>query len=216
MAFDLTTFKERLGLPCEFTQEDELLQSLLDESKAAWIRAIGRPKFFDGDTASTFYFHCPNPYSDAVVIPHRPVLEVVNVWIDGAGAFGQNPDGFEDDPLEAGKDYAVETLEESEQNPSILHNMAGTVWPTAPGSIKMTAKVGYTEDGIPEDVIGAMFNAAAILRQTRKAGGQLLESERIGSYSYTLFTGGADVGVEHNDTLQSIRAAVRRYRASVG
>ena len=75
-------------------------------------------------------------------------------------------------------------------------------------------------EALQYDAIAWMESPLDVRPRGDKAGDEdvltILKSERIGSYSYTLFTGGADVGVEHNDTLQSIRAAVRRYRASVG
>lgn len=220
MAFtadDVKALKGRLGLPCAFTQEDELLLAYLNEVRAAWLTATSRPRFFNGDAAGTFYFQCKNQYEDAVIIPHRPVIEVTGVWIDWAGAFGQGEDSFSDDPLEVGVDYCVNNLEENEQNPALLMNLSGSAWPTTPGSIKMTAKVGYSADGLPLDVVGALYNAATILRGTAPDGGLLTASEKIGNYSYQLLTvGGMGASPEQENTLSSIRATVRRYRECAG
>lgn len=217
MAFDLKTWKQWLGLPCAYVKEDALLQSFLDDVVAAWKRATARPRFFDGDTEGTFYFEARNPYEDAIPMKHRPVIAVTNVWLDEFGAAGQNPDGFDDSTLlEAGVDYFVDNLEANEENPGLLVNLTGAAWPTTRGSIKFTGKVGYTEAGLPKDVEAALFNAATIMRATAPQGGLLMGSERIGNYSYQLFSGGQAAGggssPEFEDTLSSVRATVRRYR----
>ena len=80
-------------------------------------------------------------------------------------------------------------------------------WPVGEGNIKVTYSAGYALDEIPDDIITAVITLTAWFIRTVPTVAPL-QSENLGSYSYTLMMRGLGQAPE----LGSLRQLLSRYR----
>jgi hypothetical protein len=136
------------------------------------------------------------------------------VWLDAAGYYGANADGFDaDSELTYGEDFAILIDQSGYAGPDtqatasksgilrrlgnglrseILGRPSGSlssrwrqaVWPVGQGNVKVHYWAGYV--CIPEDISGAVLQMAAMLYRTKSWGGAFINAGRLGEYSRNL------------------------------
>lgn len=88
-------------------------------------------------------------YPDAITLLQLPVRQILNVWSDPAGYFGQMPNAFSAAPLVQGPDYYLKI-----DTPGIaggpMLSFCGILqrrwrWPVSPGSVKVNYVAGLTQ-----------------------------------------------------------------------
>lgn len=139
----------------------------------------------------------------------RPVWQIHSLWLDHYGFYGVPSGSFDNTAtlLTPGVDYV---LDQDQATPSTTGPLSRsgvvvrqkTVWPQmdrnyVPGRVSTEAgpsfgnlKVDYTAgyEELPNDLLMVVAMLTALFKKLLPHG-QLLESERIGSYSYTILTG---------------------------
>lgn len=153
-----------------------LRRNIEQQTKTEYLSGHGRGKLYLGE---------------------RPLSAIsggsLGVWVDAGGYFGHGSGAFSSSTqLTLGVDFAPEDLAQSEKNQSCLVWLWGPTspggnWPQGHGNIKAVYTAGYSV--VPEDIKLGCFLLAAGVWNDRKIGSPL-ESEQLGSYSYTLLSGG--------------------------
>jgi len=151
--------------------------------------------------------------SDRLLLKRIPVRSITELRVDYDGRFGTQSGSFGADSLKTeGEDYwANFDGVDSDGNGFCSDGMVRSVgmWPTTPGSVKITYTAGYSADELhgQDSVLDASPIAEAALietvRRVRRMFGvnaknsQLgfvpgtIESEKLGDYSYKLGSGGS-------------------------
>lgn len=136
-----------------------------------------------------------------IAVRNVPVTAVAGVWVHDAGHFGAGPDAFGSaTALVSGVDYALDVSPGGSVSKSGILFRLGTVWPMrkqsygrgllgvdfgpAWGNIKVSYTAGY--ECVPADLQMAVVMVAQAMRKSAPEGGRLLESEKLGDYSYRL------------------------------
>jgi hypothetical protein len=192
----LSVLKDYLGV--DGSAEDAYLTLLLAGVDAAFKAQVGWQ--LERATYTEYHSGAGTPW---LLLNEVPALSVSSVWLDDGGYDGQGEDAFAAGTLlAAGKDYYLE-LDGSgaAYSASGLLIRSNGVWPGMwsrrtgtlssgyvrnQGNVKVVYDGGY--DPVPADVVLAVLQACAYMRQGRK-GGLLLQSERLGNYSYALAAG---------------------------
>lgn len=193
-----------LGLDNPPPEEVEVIDSCREGAEAFIQEYLNRSL---EKARRTEYYHGNN--QRVIYLRQRPVWEVHNLWLDHYGYYGVPADSFDNTTtlLTPGVDYV---LDQDQAIPATTGPLSRsgilvrqkTVWPevsrnyvpgrvsteTGPsfGNIKVDYTAGYEE--LPSDLLMAVAMLTALFKRLLPHG-QLLESERIGSYSYTILTG---------------------------
>jgi hypothetical protein len=172
-----------------------------------------------------------------IVLRHRPVYAITSLHLDFNAFYGTASGAFGADTLlTPGSDYALD-LDYSENGivcsqTGIVYRING-FWPergrvyypgkltaetSAPfGNIKVVYTSGYATAttgpiagvlDLPDDLRYAIVTLIAFMSRTAKLGGQPIQSERIGDYSYDL----GRFYLESTPELGSCRQILTRYR----
>lgn len=222
----LPELKLHLGIPVDISTENQRLQQLLNGCEEAIWQWLGRSRVpgyspFDSVEQTEYY---DGQERQMLVLRRRPVTAVAGLWVDPAGYYGHNPNGFAD-PATAwdfGTSYAPTRLDMTEENPGILVAFQGLVptwqgqpsvvpaFPAGKGNIKVTYTAGYTT--LPYDLISAICNVTAAVRKAAPRGNQI-ETETLGRYTYTLMkSGGKSGGTLDVDEIGMALSTLARYK----
>jgi hypothetical protein len=154
--------------------------------------------------------------SRMLLVQQRPVTAVTSVHVDQSAYAGQAAGAFASaTEWTAGEDFFIRTVVENESNTGELVAIKGPgtfrpdgdpqtwgEWPSGTGNIKVVYTAGYST--VPSDITLACNLIIAELRNTADKGRDI-QSEHLGSYSYTLASGGTQGVI-------SAREIVNRYR----
>jgi hypothetical protein len=209
----VTEFKTHLGL--SGTASDSLYQTYLNQAAAIITRKTGL--VFDSASATEFY---QGTGTNQLVLRRRPVTAVASVYVDDSAYFGFASGAFGSSTLlTSGEDFALDITADSFSRSGILYRI-GSVWPALRirngseliggevpglGNIKVTYTAGYSST--PDDLKLAGILLARVIMLSSSNGGQMVASESLEYYSYSL-KGNADAA---ND-MHSVQAIVNGYR----
>lgn len=216
------------------TADDDNNQIYLDMAFGSVIQALGvdiqqttYPAAAEGGNGDAGYYSGNG--TRRLVLKHWPVTEVVSVYHDPLGFFGDNPDGAFATAtlLTLGADYTVQwdgclPGTSTRCSKSAILERIGTVWPcrlgwtpgrvtgfpvAGLGNLKISYVAGYPANAVPAPIRSAICLLAAFIRRNAQAGGNI-SSESLGGYSYSLFGPNAGQWPE----LGSIRGMLAPYR----
>ena len=209
----VTEFKTHLGI--SGSGSDSLYQTYLDQASAIITRKTGL--VFDSASATEFY---QGTGTNQLVLRRRPVTAVASVYVDDSAYFGFASGAFGSSTLlTAGEDYALDLVSASLSRSGILYRIGG-VWPGTQyrsgselvggegpglGNIKVTYTAGYSST--PSDLKLAGILLARVIMLSSSNGGQMVQSESLEYYSYTL-KGSAEAAAD----MHSVTAIVNAYR----
>lgn len=192
----LSNLKLMLGIPESDTSKDELLTMLQDVMLDVIEDYIGQ-KF--GSRVLTEYYSGDN--TPLLVLRARPATQVLRVWVDPEGYWGQGVDPFGVEDLLEPSEYAIEVDQEDGSSRCALLYRTNGSWPrpfvTAAGNLSASAayrtgnvKVEYVagSDVLPGAIVLAINLSVVRVWRSAKYGG-LVESETTPKYSFKLFTG---------------------------
>lgn len=173
------------------------------------------------ETGSGTEYYDGSGYGD-LLLRYSVVTAVASVYLDATGYYGDGPSAFAATTLlTSGTDYvlvrddgstsAVGKLRRiggqggvslndewhwwpSEVGRGSLSATRGPCWPRGEGNIKVTYTAGYATTAIPADLQLAVHQLCSFVRAGAEHGGQLLGSESLGEYSYSLATNAAQSG----------------------
>lgn len=170
---DLVDLQCRTGGTC--SQSLAMIASAVDKYI---LTATRRRYLLDPEVEIDVY---PQPGHEVLIMPDRPVWDVVNVWYDPRGGAGQLADTFTDDELlTVGEDYWADTLDRDETNPAYIRRTSGARWQGRKGDIKVRYRCGYDRTAVLQelpDLCNAATDAAAALYVDR--GGRILMSRNV-------------------------------------
>lgn len=209
----VTEFKTHLGI--SGSSSDSLYQTYLDQASAIITRKTGL--VFDSASATEFY---QGTGTNQLVLRRRPVTAVASVYVDDSAYFGFASGAFGSSTLlTAGTDYALDIQSSSFSRSGILYRING-VWDGANyragnelvggdgpglGNIKVTYTAGYSTT--PSDLKLAGILLARVIMLSSSNGGQMVQSESLEYYSYTL-KGSSEAASD----IHSVNAIVNAYR----
>lgn len=223
----LSYLKDYLGIPQDTTDGDAQLAALLASATATVEEYLGRKLEKERRTE---YYHGTG--QKTLTLRHRPVWTVHDVWVDHYGFYGVPADSFDNTThkLTAGIDYV---LHQDLQTPATTGPLSrsgllvrmGTHWQemgrvyypgkVAPdigpafGNVKVDYTAGYDATTLPADLLAAIAMMVSMLKSSVPTG-RVLESERIGDYSYTILTGRMMQGT--HPVFGSLEKILARYR----
>lgn len=209
----VTEFKTHLGI--SGTASDSLYQTYLDQASAIITRKTGLT--FTSAEATEFY---QGTGTNQLVLRRRPVTAIGSVYVDDSAYFGFASGAFGSSTLlTAGTDYALAIESSAFSKSGILYRI-GDIWPHTTqrlgselvggempglGNIKITYTAGYSTT--PDDLKLAGILLARVIMLSSSNGGQLVQSESLEYYSYTL-KGNAEAASD----IHSVNAIVNAYR----
>lgn len=179
-------------------------------------------KYCDRDFNSQSYTHYFNgTNTQRLVLRQTPVTAVSSVHVDVQGYFGTGTDPFNSlTALTSGRDYVLDVDGTTTSKSGILFRI-GAVWPMlnrvvpvahlaadigpAWGNIKVVYTAGYAT--VPLDLQMATTTVAVQLRNIVRLGGDKVQKETIGDYSYTLYE-----RMNSGPELGSVRTTLARYK----
>lgn len=215
--------------------EDARLQAMIDMADAAIKEYLGRD--IEQATYTEFYSGDGTPL---LILRQRPVVSIATIHVDSAAYYGQATGAFAAATLlVAGTDYAI-VFDKAVAGVAVsrrgIVERINSVWPLAistgafypawseqrtgglsheppfprAGNIKAVYVAGYTVATKPRDLELAENLYVSHLRRAAKFGGDSPQSESLGQYSYSLFSGGASTG--GGAEMASIKQILSRYR----
>lgn len=187
----------KLHLAIVGNNEDDLLDHLREEAESGFRMMTGRnlesaqrTRYYSGHGRKT------------LILDDRPVT-AAQVFVDASGYAGQKSGAFAaDTEWELGEDFWIRSRDEDERNPGELIAIANC-WPEGDGNIKVVQTTGYST--IPAEVVGGIHRLVARMKKDGPMG-RVYGSETLGSYAYSLLSGGAD------DELLTLRNIFAKYR----
>jgi hypothetical protein len=162
--------------------------------------------------------------TDLLLLRQRPVQSISSVYVDSQAFYGEASGAFDSSTLlVAGTDYALlrdgsTTRAEKSSIGGLVR--IGNVWPAVRkrdrghlssysgmglGNIKVTSTIGYAV--LPDDIVGMVNTAVAILQRTAATGASLA-SESLEYYSYSL----AQSTSGNDDMVASLKRMIGRYK----
>lgn len=218
---------------------DALADQLIAVAQQTIETYIGYP--VEEDEATEYYSGDGRP---DLILARPNVSEVADVRIDPTGAWGQGPSAFpSSSALAVGVGYALNLDRQSTVGKSgLLRYLGGgniglwpgggrgyggglvpvrqrPGWPVGDGNIRVTYTAGWAEADIPADLKQACVNLVAFLAKITPQGGQSIQSESLGKYSYTLgavnLAQAAAAGLAAAGELGTTRQLLSRYRTIV-
>lgn len=171
-------------------------ETFLQEQLGRSLEKVRRVEYYAGNGQRVF------------ALRHRPVWEIHNVWLDHYGFYGTVSGSFDSTTLlTAGTDYSLDQDQPTPATTGYLSRSGilvrhRTIWAEmarnyVPGRVATEAgpnfgniKVDYTAgyDPLPADLEVAISMLSSLFLRLIPHG-QMLEGERIGSYSYSILTG---------------------------
>jgi len=202
-----TTLKTLEGIPAAVTTYDAMLQALIPQAETAIKRYCGRDfdqtiypgVSTDGTGDGGFY---SGDGTRSLLLRQRPVVSITSVYLDSAGRWGTNADGFDSTTLlVAGTDYSLRYdgyLGSAKCSYCGILERIGATWPATrwytpgaltldlqpgQGNVKVSYVAGWTT--VPSDVVQALALTVAYWRRIGAKGGNIA-SESQGAYSYSM------------------------------
>lgn len=222
-----TTDRVRIlaGLPVLDADETAQLDACRKAAEEFLLQQVGRPlekarrtEYYNGNGQRVF------------PLRNRPVWQIHNVWLDHYGFYGAPSGAFDNSTtlLTQGTDYVLEQDLHTPDSSGYLSKSGNlvrqrTVWAEmarnyVPGRVATEAgpnwgniKVDYTAgyDPVPDDLVLAVTMLTSLFKRLAPHG-QPLESERIGSYSYSILTG--RMMQQTHPVMGSVDRIINRYR----
>lgn len=209
----VTEFKTHLGL--SGTASDSLYQTYLNQASAIITRKTGL--VFDSAAATEYYL---GTGTNQLVLRRRPVTAIASIYVDDSAYFGFASGAFGSSTLlTAGEDYALDIQSSAFSRSGIVYRI-GAYWNGASnrigtelvggegpglGNIKITYTAGYSTT--PDDLKLAGILMARVIMLSSANGGQMVQSESLEYYSYTL-KGSSEAASD----LHSVNSIVNAYR----
>lgn len=209
--------------PWEVSQLDfcrSASEAFLEQQIGRKLAKTRRTEYYAGTGQRTFH------------LKHRPVWEIHNLWMDAYGFYGVPTGSFDNSTtlLVQGTDYV---LDQDQPTPAVAGDSylsrsgvvlrQRTIWSEVPrnyvpgrvstevspvwGNIKVDYTAGF--DPIPDDIKLAICMMASLYKRILPHG-QLLESERIGDYSYSILTG--RMMMQTHPVIGSLDRLINKYR----
>lgn len=196
----ISKLKVHLGITGD--TQDALLNQLLEEVESG-VKMFLRGRRLDSHEVTEYF----DGHGRArLILSERPVTGVGSVRVDSGGFAGHGTNAFgSESAWTIGVDFYPASLAEDEKNPGELIAIS-SVWPEGQGNIRAIYTAGYSNDAMPADVQLAVHQLVARVKAGRAQGG-VMQSETLGSYSYTLLTGATD-----DAELLGVRSALMKYR----
>lgn len=219
----LTQWKTALGLPLTDPAPDAKLQQYLDFATGTAQRYTKRDLI---EQTYTDYFS-GNGQRD-LVLNHRPVSDVANVYLDFKGYFGQGANAFPaSTALRRGSDWILKCDKGTISNAGLLRRIGGIgqgafvgsfmetyytgtlaarrmpIWPCGDGNLKVVYTAGFSDT--PPDITAAILEIASWMKRYLPVGA-FMTNESLANYSYGLqvLTGTPELG--------SVRQILNCYR----
>jgi hypothetical protein len=199
---------------------------------------VSPPVTYDGTGSNPRPVYLSGTGTDTIRLPHYPVGgSSITIFEDLMGFFGTAPNAFAAAALTEGVDYVLGRDDPTGTYLSlsgIVHRLrspnlssvlgvvpggvpygtlsggpAGPTWSRSQGSVKVTFTAGFVAGGVPPDLANAVAEIAAWTKRNGQFGGQeMVASENLGSYGYSV----AAAGVGSAPALGSVRQTLSRYR----
>jgi len=189
---------------------DALITQLIAAAQATIETFIG----YSIESAEIAEYYSGEGYVD-IVLRRRPVTAIAEVRVDPSGYWGQAPSSFGVTTIQTvGVDYAlVREQAASRGDAGLLRRLSGlgsswpgwsgglttggrgtltpvrrpgSTWTPGEGNIKVTYTAGWTSDAMPADLKQCCVELVAFLAMITGTGGQAVQSESLGRYSYSL------------------------------
>lgn len=181
----------------------ELLLTMADQAVKDWLK-----RDIEKKTYTEYYSGDGTSY---IIVKQTPIIAVLNLWFDPVGYYGFAPSAFASQTLQVLGQQYVPILDSGGvvSNRGMIQAISGIgiwfpglypvsgsigklaarrgpVWPIGQGNLKVEYTAGYAPKDIPTPIVAAVLNVVAFMAANMPAGG-ILQSENLGSYSYSRF-----------------------------